>query len=71
MSPILQAGNHIASVFLTLALMIAVAGVTAFLAARHFGGRSRNNRQLIFSLVGGVGLLLALALTYLRLRGNA
>ena len=41
--------------------------VVAFFAARKFGGASRLKRRIIFLWVGGVGLLCAGGVMYLRL----
>ena len=70
MSPILQAGSHIASALLTFALLIVAAAVVALLAARTLGGGSRGKRQLIFTLVGFIGLMAAATYTVFRLRGQ-
>lgn len=68
MSPILQAGNHIASAFMTLAVSIAVVGIVAYLCARAFGARSRPLRRAIFSIVGAVGLIVAVIFFALQVR---
>ena len=67
--PIIQTANHIASVIGTAALMVVVAAVVAYVAARTFGAESRARRQLIFLLVGAVGLMAAATYSSFRLRG--
>jgi hypothetical protein len=67
MPSIIQTGNHIASSVLTFAVLVAVAGVIAALAAHRYGGKSRARRRAIFTLVGAVGMLAAAAVTFARL----
>jgi hypothetical protein len=53
-----------------VAVAIVVSGIIAFFAARKFGGASALKRRIIFLLVGGVGLLGAGGVMYLRLNSR-
>lgn len=50
--------SHIAKNIGLMAFLVVLLAIIAFLLAKKFGGESRPKRKLIFTLVGGIGLLL-------------
>jgi hypothetical protein len=56
---------------LTVAVAVVAVGAISFFVARRFGGRSKAKRQIIFSLVSGIGFLGIMYLVYVRLSGRA
>jgi len=52
---------------LTFAALIVISGIVAAVAARQWG-RTKESRQIIFTLVGFVGLLLSAVVTLARMR---
>jgi hypothetical protein len=59
--------SGLASAIYTFAGLMLVSGVIAFFAARKWG-RTKRARQAIYSVVGFVGIVIALLLTQYRLR---
>lgn len=54
---------------LTFAALIVVSGIVAAVAARAWG-RTKQSRQMIFTLVGFAGLVLSAAVTLARMRAH-
>ena len=55
---------------ITIAIIVVVTTLIAWLVAVKFGGRSKVKRRAVFTVVGGVGLVLALVFAYLRASGK-
>jgi hypothetical protein len=66
-----QVAAHIATSVHIVAAAVFASAIVAFFVARRYGGRSRLRRQMIFLLVGAVGLLGAGGLMFLRLQSGA
>jgi hypothetical protein len=59
--------SGLASAIWTFAVLILVSGVIAFLAARKWG-RTKRARQAIYSVVGFIGIVIAVIVLQYRLR---
>jgi hypothetical protein len=70
MQPVLQTASHIAWSMLILAALMVATGIVAFGAARKFGHGSRLRQQIVFSLIGALGLICAGVFTILRLQAH-
>jgi hypothetical protein len=66
-----QVAAHIATSILIVSAAVFVSALVAFGVARKYGGRSRRRQQMIFRLVGAVGLLGAGGIMFLRLQSKA
>lgn len=62
-----QLGEPFASAIYTLATVIVVSGIVAFVVARKWG-RTKRARQAIYSVVGFVGLVIAVIVMQYRLQ---
>jgi hypothetical protein len=60
--------QEIAFIIGWFAFLILASGIVAMLAARKWG-RTKRTRQMIYSVVGFVGLLTAALVAFARLRG--
>ena len=61
-----QTTEIITGMLLAVAFGVLAVGALSFLAARHFGGRSKPKRQVIFILVSGIGFLGIMYFVFMR-----
>jgi len=64
-SPAVDLLGKMASMLMGFAGLIAVSTIIALLAAKRWGGKSRNKRQAIYTVVGVIGIIVAGLFTHI------
>jgi hypothetical protein len=67
-SPAVELFSKMASTLIAFAGLIFVSTIVALQAAKRLGGKSRNTRQAIYTIVGVIGIIIAGLFTQYRLR---
>ena len=65
-----QTRELITGMLLAVAFGVVAIGALSFVVARRFGGQSKLKRQVIFTLLSGIGFL-SIYLVYMRMSGHA